>query len=68
MTYVKDLAKSLEQQASLAEGPVVLQHQHSVGISNTSKQLLHVVANKKEAELRNELFGRVSVIVTVILG
>ena len=57
---MQDLAKSLERQRSLAEGPVVLQHQHSAGISNTSKQLLHVVASKKEAELRNELFGRVS--------
>ncbi|XP_065911683.1 vesicle transport protein USE1-like [Dysidea avara] len=36
----------------------LLQRQHSVTVSNTSKQLLHRVANRKECDLRNELFGR----------
>ena len=57
---MQDHAKQL-----LANRSTMLQQQqpqqHSVGISSTSKQLLHRVANKKETELRNELFGRVSI-------
>ena len=59
---MKDRAKSQQQFSANRSSILHEQSQkHTMEISNASKQLLHRVANKKEAELRNELFGRVSV-------